>query len=260
MDKLYKINPGKNGCTGKRGKKSGFWCKVGLGFRLTIQDTIFYSQTIIEDLNLVLTAIEADDITEKEVRLLSKIGERSEEYNQNNYPKSFNGLENYSWHEYGNPNFFNVEEMYRIGRDYFITLQDASNASSRLEDYMNNRNTIKNNMNVYGNVINSQIQQGTNRSSQHYESSKEFDYDKAFDVLTQIQKYSANDLFRQEFGDKTEELHEIINEAVEEAHNKTDSKKLKELMLHIKSFAANISSGIIANGIFQLLQNGFPNL
>ena len=51
-----------------------------------------------------------------------------------------------------------------------------------------------------------------------------------------------------------------FTEAIEEAKNKSNSGRLKELLANIKSFAANVSSGIIASGIFQLIQNGFPIL
>lgn len=240
-------------------EESGFWSKVGFDFKCTISATIFYFQTILDDMDIILTSIEQNCITTREVNLLRKIGQKSIEYNTKDYPQSFKG-ENYRWHDYGNPDFSNVEDMYAHGRDYFVTLQDAANAAYRLEDYMNNRNIVNNNMNVSGNISNSQIQQGTNNSSQTLEISNEFDYIKALEILTQIQQYSVNDLFSQEFGDKTDELRRVIDEAIKDAQSKTNSGKLKESLAHIKSFVANVSSGIIASGIFQLLQNGFPTL
>ena len=43
--------------------------------------------------------------------------------------------------------------MYAKGRDYFVTLQDADNAASRLEDYMSNQNVNNNTLNISGDVI-----------------------------------------------------------------------------------------------------------
>lgn len=44
-----------------------------------------------------------------------------------------------------------------------MTLQDASNAAGRLEDYMSN-NSIYNKVNIFGNSYNTNIQQGHNNN------------------------------------------------------------------------------------------------
>ena len=78
--------------------------------------------------------------------------------------------------------------MYADGRDFFVTLQDAVNAASRLEDYVNNQNVINNTMNIGGNVENSQIQQGTIKSIQAQTTQTEFDYDKIYELSLRQQR------------------------------------------------------------------------
>lgn len=118
---------------------------------------------------------------------------------------------------------------------------------------MNSKKVINNSMNFNGSLSNTQIQQGTINSNQALEIKDDFDYDKIFVLLTQIQKYSDHELFSNEFGRNSEELRSIINEACEDALNKRNSGKLKDNISRIKSFASNITSGIIANGIYQII-------
>lgn len=238
-------------------KNNRFWNKVDYDFQMTVYASISYFKTILEDFKIIVTAIENNCISSSEITLLRKIGQKSIQYNRE-YPKTYK--DNQKWHDYGNPKFAVVENMYAHGRDYFVTLQDAANAASRLEDYMNRRNIINTTMTVNGNVSNSQLQQGSTNSSQSLKFSNEFDYTKAFKILTQIQQYTTNDLFSNEFGSNSDELRGIINEAIENAQDKSNSKKLKDNLSRIKSFASNITTGIIANGIFQLIQSGFPKL
>ena len=121
----------------QKAKESGFWSKVGYDFQMTIYSSMRFYETIIEDLNRVNTSIEHNTISDRDVILLRKIGKNSINYNINDYPKSYKGGDNERWHDYGNPEFRNVEDMYADGRDFFVTLQDAVNAASRLENSCN---------------------------------------------------------------------------------------------------------------------------
>lgn len=241
----------------QKAKESGFWSKVGYDFQMTIYSSMRFYETIIEDLNRVNTSIEHNTISDRDVILLRKIGKNSINYNINDYPKSYKGGDNERWHDYGNPEFRNVEDMYADGRDFFVTLQDAVNAASRLEDYVNNQNVINNTMNIGGNVENSQIQQGTIKSIQAQTTQTEFDYDKAYELLVKMREYSLNDLFQQEFGTNTDEVRKNIEEAIAYSQKREHSSKIKELMQKIKDVAAGIPRGIIANGICQLIQSIF---
>lgn len=243
-----------------KAKENGYWISVGYDFQMTVSSSIAFFQTILDDLDLIVNSIDHNTITARDITLLQKIGRNSINYNVNIYPKSFKGHENYSWHDYGNPDFCNIEDMYAHGRDFFVTLQDAVNAASRLEDYMNTQNTINNTMNINGNVSNSQFQQGTINSSQSQNISNDFDYSKALEILSEIQKYTSTEMFDQDFGINADELRQLINEAIECAQQKTQETKIQNALQHIKNIASGISTGIIANGIFQIIQSGFPFL
>ena len=91
-----------------------------------------------------MNSIQEDKVTERDVRLLRKIGERAVEFNHE-YGRTYK--EDSDWRDYGNPDFTVIEDLYAKGRDYFVTLQDASNASARLDDYISTLlNVINNNI------------------------------------------------------------------------------------------------------------------
>ncbi|MGI6176744.1 MAG: hypothetical protein ACOYJC_11450 [Christensenellales bacterium] len=136
--------------------ESEFWPKIAIDFQLTLVTTIRYCDTIIEDIRLIQKAIQDEQITNKEVNLLYKIGQNSVKYNYE-YGKTYNDDDR--WKDYGNSDFRVAEDAYAKGRDVFVTLQDAGNAAERLRDYMDEGIT-RNNINIGGDVVNSPIQQG----------------------------------------------------------------------------------------------------
>ena len=138
--------------------KNGFWEKIPWNFQQIIEESIFCFKTFLSDFQIIESALEKNFISEREVKLLRKIGRNSVEFNHN-YGKYFK--EEYEWHDYGNPEFEVAESIYQHGRDFFVTLQDASNAAARLEDYMSSH-SISNKVNIYGNSYNTNIQQGQN--------------------------------------------------------------------------------------------------
>lgn len=241
----------------KVSKENGFWQNVEFDFQMTVYSSIAFFNTIVEDLEMVKVAIETNNITEREVLLLRKIGRKSIEYNHE-YPRTYRSEKRY-WHDYGNPKFEIVENMYAKGRDYFVTLQDACNAASRLEDYMNRGQTINNTMNISGNVAGSQIQQGTMNSCQQMSNAKEFPYEEISNILNRIKQYSSNELFDDEFGDKADVIRKMVDEALEATEHKSEPSKIKNILARIKGVAANVGSGIIANGIFKLLESFLAN-
>lgn len=224
---------------------------------MTVYSSISYFNTIVEDLKMVKAAIETNSITEREVSLLRKIGCKANEYN-NEYPRTYKSEKRY-WHDYGNPDFEIVEKMYAKGRDYFVTLQDAGNAASRLEDYMSRGQTINNTMNISGNVTGSQIQQGTVGSCQQMSNEGEFPYEKILTILNQIKQYSENELFNSEFGDKADAIREMVDEALEATEQKSEPSKIKNTLTKLKGYIANVGCGIIASGIFKLIESVLEN-
>lgn len=115
-------------------KENRFWDNIPLNFQATLLSSIRCQNTFLHDLKLIMNAIEQDQLSTREVNLMKKIGINSIEYNIN-YGKSYK--DESDWKKYGDSDFKIAENLYAKGRDYFITMQDASNLSSRLNDYLN---------------------------------------------------------------------------------------------------------------------------
>ena len=149
-------------------KKCEFWNKIPFNFQMTLLSTLSCQKTYLEDFCIIVKSIEEDRITQRDVLLLKKIGTKASEFNRE-YGRTYK--EDYEWKEYGNPDFKVAENLYGDGRDYFVTLQDASNASSRLEDYISilpsitNTNITQNvtgNMNILAGVNNGRMEFANN--------------------------------------------------------------------------------------------------
>lgn len=114
-------------------KKCRFWDEIPFNFQMTLFSTITCQNTYLHDFGIIVKSINEDKVTKREVELLKKIGSKAWEFN-NEYGKTYK--EEYRWKKYGDPDFKVAENLYAKGRDFFVTLQDASNASSRLADYI----------------------------------------------------------------------------------------------------------------------------
>lgn len=132
-------------------EKCGFWNEIPFNFQMTLLSSVTCQNTYLEDFRIILKSIEDDRVTQKEVTLLRKIGIKAIEFN-NEYGRTYK--EEYRWKDYEDKDFKVAENLYARGRDYFVTMQDASNASSRLEDYISALPPITNN-NINQNVTGS---------------------------------------------------------------------------------------------------------
>lgn len=120
------------------------------------------AKTIINDIEIIEISINNNRITNREVELLKNIGVISIKLNQE-YGLIYH--EDTLWHEYDNSNFKIAEDLYGTGRDYFVTLQDASNAAERLKQYINNDVFITNNStNFINNGVVNNLQQGNDNT------------------------------------------------------------------------------------------------
>lgn len=136
-------------------KESNFWNKVYFNFQMTLLSSLTCQESYLHDFSIIIKAIQQDKITEREVRLLRHIGKKAIEFNHE-YGRTFK--EEFDWRDYGNPDFTVAEDLYADGRDYFVTLQDATNAAARLNDYISTLpNVTTNNINQTvpgsGNII-----------------------------------------------------------------------------------------------------------
>lgn len=140
-------------------KSQNYFNRIYDDFRLTLLSSINQQNTNLHDFEIILTSIENNTITEKEVNLLNNIGIRAYKFNTE-YGKTYK--ENDSWKDYGDTLFGIVEDLYSHGRDYFVSIEDASNAALRLKDYITTQPTS--NSNSIGQIIygNNGIIAGTN--------------------------------------------------------------------------------------------------
>lgn len=141
-------------------KSNPIWNKTPYNFKIWCNKIIKTTVSFSNDIETVLNCIKANQITEKCVKLIRNIGDTASEYS-NLFRDAFNG--NDDWQEYDNKEYFEIENLYCEGADYFATLWDASNLASRLEDYMENKKEVNIN-----NSIN--IGDGNNLSNAHIES------------------------------------------------------------------------------------------
>lgn len=202
----------------EQSKKNKFWRKVPFNFQQLIYLSISFSENMIFDFDIILRECKADSVTEREVNLLYNIGERAIAINRQ-YPRDYNEAEE-RWHKYGDKDFEIVEKMYQHGRDYFITLMDAINASDRLRTYIK-KDIVNTNISITqngdrcqaigmnnGNITNniydsSQINDEIKKAIDEIEKLDELDFEcksQVKDMLKETGKaINANDETRQSF-------------------------------------------------------------
>lgn len=112
---------------------------------------------------------------------------------------------------------------------------------------------INNTMSFPGNVIGSQIQQGTTNSSQTMSVENNFDYDSVMDVLNKIQKATNSGDFQEEFADKAEQVKDIVSDTIKMVQKKEEPSKIKKALSLLKDIAFGVGENIIANGICGLI-------
>jgi hypothetical protein len=149
-------------------KENNYWNIVPFDFSTTLFSTLKCQETFLHDFELIIKSINEDKITEREVNLLRKIGKKSIELNHE-YGKTYKKEDR--WKDYGNPKFRVIESLYEKGRDYFVTLQDANNASFRLEDYIKKENIMNITQHISGDghtvagVVNGDINVNNSKSN-----------------------------------------------------------------------------------------------
>lgn len=117
-------------------KKTEFYKKIPYDYLTMIHEMPMICQTNIDDLHQTLQAIQINTITSQNVDLFRKVGVRAIKNGEDN-KKCFKLREDGYWHDYGNPEFHMVEDIYATFGDYCATLWDITNAASRLKDYVN---------------------------------------------------------------------------------------------------------------------------
>lgn len=116
-------------------KGTEFYKKVPFDYKAMMFEVPNICKTNADDFRIVLDAIENRAITNEKVNLLWKIGKRAH-LNFEDNKKYFKLRDDGYWHEYDNPEFRIIENLYATFGDYCATLWDVTNAASRLRDYI----------------------------------------------------------------------------------------------------------------------------
>ena len=117
-----------------------------------------------------------------------------------------------------------------------------------LSNIQNNSYSIR----INGDVNDVQIQQKTNNSSQIYNINSEVDYDKAIQILNEINKYIP--MFANTYGENCKIAETALNEALECVSKKKNPSKLRNAVSILKDVSLQASSSLIATGILELLK------
>ncbi len=221
----------------KRSKENTFWDKVPWNFQMTLLSTLTCQRTFIHDFEMIIRRCKEDDITEREVELLRGIGITAIEFN-NKYGKTYN--EEYRWKDYDSLDFRVVENLYAEGRDFFVTLQDAANASNRLKDYISKQQKIIHQNNVSQKITGNGNQvAGVNTGIMNFDSNSVDNFREA--ITEAIGKINElNDVS----AEQKEHLGEILYEA-EGAVQDEDMSKQIEVKAKFKGFMMGIGKASV---------------
>ena len=157
--------------------------------------------------------------------------------------------------KYGKVSFFSdcqTGKAISTGEDVDF-LKDISLLKSRLQMELEkeDNNMSDNSITIYGNVSDTQIQQGSINSSQTQKQLSENDIEKFQGILDQINKYRLQ--FPTEFGDKSDELIAALDRA-QEALEAKSQPLWKKAISTVHDLAIGINGSLIASGILNLLQ------
>ena len=234
--------------------KNRFWYRVGFEFQMELEESIIYIDTLLHDMGMVKKAIENDIVTEREVHLLSNIGRKSVDFNHN-YGKSYHNGD--YWQDYGNPDFEVIEEMYKKGRDFFVTLQDAGNAAYRLQDYITSGTVVKEQRNITfaGPLDHSQIQIDTNNSKQQMSINTKFSYEKVGKAIDEIERYLSDETLVDKFGETLlSQIKDTVSDTKQDIEQRAEPSLIKRNLHKIYDLAMGVGGSLIATGICELVK------
>lgn len=214
--------------------------EVSDDFVFLIERSVIFLQTIIDDLKIVKSDIEGNQVSEKTYNLLKNIGKQTNVMEEN-YSEVYYADGSIKWKKYYNELFCKyVETSYGEGRDFFITLKDVNNIAERIRCYMDmNRNFINNNITINGNVTNSNIQVGENNVIEN-----NIDYNKLKDKLNEIRDCVENSMEE----DKPTVLR-YIDKAVILTDKREKGTDIKSVLSTAKRFVESIGISVLANKI-----------
>lgn len=212
-------------------------------------NTVQKTNTFLEDFNKINQSISSGSITIVDVNLLENIGILS---NKNNiyYGKTYHSSKD--WHDYDdmdpNSSFRLAENLYQKGRDFFVTLEDAYNASLRLKHYVNPHPASNNNfvVNGTGNNIQQSVSGNMTMNIQQNNDKNSEDIEKLINkILENLDEYFVEE-------DKKEDVRELID--VIQTETKQEKPKQSMIKTALKGLQAFNESTQFISTIAQLTQ------
>ena len=133
-------------------RERNYWDQtVPFNFRGFCNATIKTCDTVYYDFGRVLSAIDKDEITKREIAIMRNIAHIAGE-KELQAATTFKANEGH-WQNYEDENFQKAEELYADGRDFFLTLLDAGNAAGRLEDYVKEEPVVDKSIHAENSVV-----------------------------------------------------------------------------------------------------------
>ncbi|WP_154872984.1 hypothetical protein [Staphylococcus pasteuri] len=207
--------------------------QLPLEVKQLFEETVQTTATFIGDFEIIKSHIESGNITKSTIDLLINIGKMSN-INNVRYGKAWNN---------NNINFEENEDIYRNlycdGRDFFVTLEDAVNASERLNHYINTSpiQLTQNTFNATGKYI-----QQANQSSVHMTNNN--NSEKINELIEKLFSELKNN---DDTSEETTEIKELIEGVQEEANKDQPKKSVIKNLLNTLSTLNNVSAGFLTN-------------
>lgn len=120
-------------------------------------------------------------------------------------------------------------------------------------DINKSKSGVTNNITIYRDISNSQIQQETSNSNQTINIKSKFDYDGTLKVLHEIQKATNYEDFEREFSGKAQEVKSLVDNIIKMLDEKDKPAKIKTALHTLRDLSIGITSSLIASGITVLV-------
>ena len=80
-----------------------------------------------------------------------------------------------------------------------------------------------------------------------------FDYDQVLDVISKIKRSTQSENFNIDFGEKSVEVKQIIDDTLRMVETKEEPTKIKKMLNTLKDLTIGVSGSLIASGICGLI-------
>ena len=147
--------------------------------------------------------------------------------------------------------------MYKKGRDFFVTLQDAGNAAYRLQDYITSGTVVKEQRNITfaGPLDHSQIQIDSNNSKQQMSINTKFSYEEVGKAIDEIERYLSDETLVDKFGETLlSQIKDTVSDTKQDIEQRAEPSLIKRNLHKIYDLAMGVGGSLIATGICELVK------